>query len=663
MRSLDYRSDIDGLRAVAITTVVLFHAGIWPFTGGYVGVDVFFVISGYLITSILIADAGAGAPSILRFYERRIRRIFPALFAMLLFVLVAGLVLFMPFDLRRVGMQTVAATAFASNVLFWLQAGYFDASAVLKPLLHTWSLAVEEQYYFAYPLLVAAVMRRAPHRLFHIVAGIAAASFVIGIAQLSFDPIGAFYLPLGRAWQLMLGGMLALRPPAQISARVAHTAGLAGLALIVWSAIAFTAQTPFPGLNALAPCIGAALIIASGHVPGALAARLLSLPAIVGLGLISYSLYLWHWPLIVFARYALMREMTAIETAGIMALSIGAAWASWRYVEQPFRRPRAAHDPARSRAPLFAAAAGAMALSIAAGLALFRLDGLPGRLSPAARDVAVGAFDTALGRSACDRKSAADIAAGNVCTLGEERAEPSFAVLADSIGIAMLPGIDAAARAAGRRGLILTQSGCYPLLGVRNRPSNTSPRDACSSVIASAVELVKSRPAIGTVMLIGRWANATEGSTFGVDATSDWFILDQQTREPGYDENRRVFQRGIIRTADALAGRRLVIVHGLPEQRFNVPRSAGLARHLGRLVEIDVTRTELEARQAWVRAAVTNLRDPYKLQPIDLTGAMCSEARCPATRDGRSLYSDDNHLTRYGALALAPVFARVLGRQ
>lgn len=263
--SRQYRPDIDGLRALAVASVVLFHVSAWPFSGGYVGVDVFFVVSGYLITGIVLSDVAAGQFSIARFYERRARRILPALFVMLAVSSIFAVVLFIPPDLVAFAKSAAATVAFSSNFLFQAQAGYFDTAAELKPLLHTWSLGIEEQFYLLHPLFLRALVPFGRSGIIWGLAIVLVASFVASAATLHAFTSGAFYLLYSRAWELGVGSLLAVvRRP--LPRAWAPAAGLLGLALIAFAVLAYSAETPFPGAAALPPVLGTALIIWAGHM-------------------------------------------------------------------------------------------------------------------------------------------------------------------------------------------------------------------------------------------------------------------------------------------------------------------------------------------------------------------------------------------------------------
>lgn len=336
---MQYRPAIDGLRAVAVALVLLYHAKAASFPGGYVGVDVFFVISGYLITSLILHDQSAGRFSLARFYERRARRILPAFFLVAASTLVLGTLFLLPPDLVRLGSSTVAATLFLSNVYFWRVQGhnYLLDENTSEPLLHTWSLAIEEQFYLVFPLVTLAARRFVPLRLGTVFVTLAVISLAISIYLTHQHPWAAFYFPLSRAWELLLGASMAVIPVSRyLPNRCGGVLQGTGLALIVSAAVFYDTLTPFPGLAALVPCLGSALIVGWSHEES-MVQRALRHPIAVGVGLISYSLYLWHWPLLLLSRHLWLREPNGYEIAAVYGLAVMLAAATWQYVEQPFR--------------------------------------------------------------------------------------------------------------------------------------------------------------------------------------------------------------------------------------------------------------------------------------------------------------------------------------
>ena len=361
---MQYRREIDGLRAVAVIPVILFHAGFTIFSGGYVGVDIFFVISGYLITSIIISELEQGKFSILRFYERRARRILPALFFVLLFCIPFAWMWMLPAQVRDFSQSLVAVSVFASNILFWRESGYFAADSEEKPLLHTWSLAVEEQYYMLFPIFLILVWRFGRSPVFYSIIAISIISLLLSEWGWRNNPEANFYLAPTRVWELLAGSISAFLQFGKTQ-KSNNAFSVLGLALIVFAIFFYDESTPFPSAYALAPVLGTALIIMYG-ARETWVARLLSLKGFVGIGLISYSAYLWHQPLFAFAR---IRSLYAPEQWVMLVLaiaSLGLAYFSWRYVEHPFRRRT---EPAlRSQRAVFGVACVVGAAFIAFGL-------------------------------------------------------------------------------------------------------------------------------------------------------------------------------------------------------------------------------------------------------------------------------------------------------
>ena len=337
---MKYRSEIDGLRAVAVVPVILFHAGFERFSGGFVGVDVFFVLSGYLITTILLAEIAEGRFSLIRFYERRARRILPALYFVMLVTLPFAFRLMLPDEFASFAQALISVLFFVSNVYFWQTTDYFSRAAEESPLLHTWSLGVEEQYYMLFPLGLLLLWRLGPRGA---LAGLIAGSLAsLALAEYGVHrwPVPTFFLLPTRAWELGLGSLAAFyltrRGLARIPARFGGGAAALGLAMILASVALFDAETPFPSLYALLPTVGTVLVVLYAD-PGALAGRLLSWRPVVFVGLISYSAYLWHQPLFAFARITEFRRPGDGLMLGLSLLALLLAALTWRYVERPFR--------------------------------------------------------------------------------------------------------------------------------------------------------------------------------------------------------------------------------------------------------------------------------------------------------------------------------------
>jgi peptidoglycan/LPS O-acetylase OafA/YrhL len=370
---MKYRPDIDGLRTLAVLPVIAFHLGVPRFTGGFVGVDVFFVISGFLITSLIAPEIEGHHFSLARFYERRIRRIFPALFTVVAASIPIAVYLLLPADQKQFFQSVAATTLFSSNLLFWHQAGYFDGAAHTKPLLHTWSLAVEEQFYIFFPLMLVAIVRFARHRTRLLLCLIFVCSLAAGSWEAFHNPNSAFFLPHLRAWELLAGCILALTPMPHLGARIAEVLTVIGAALILYSVFSFSSATTFPGLMASLPVLGATLIIAAGD-QSAIVGNLLRARPTVYLGRLSYSLYLWHWPLIVFSTYYLVRTLTGWEMVAVAAATLLLSQLSYQWIEQPARRRK------WSQRQIFAVAGAAMVLLAGMGVAGHLAKGFPARL-------------------------------------------------------------------------------------------------------------------------------------------------------------------------------------------------------------------------------------------------------------------------------------------
>ena len=494
-----YRSDIDGLRAVAVLTVVLYHYGIAPFSGGFIGVDVFFVISGYLITKNLFSDLSGEQFSLVRFYDRRFRRILPALLVVLVASLAAGYVLLLPGDFARLGESGMFAAFGFSNFYFLWSSGYFDPAAEMQPLLHTWSLAVEEQFYLFWPILMWCVwrLRQSSMLLLAMLAVIALASFASSVYWVEADQPVAFFMLHTRAWELAAGAALVFAKPIA-SRALGEAMGWGGLALISYAAVVLTAETAFPGWNALYPCVGAALLVWPKSVPTT-PDRLLSLRPAVFIGLISYSLYLWHWPILVFFRhYANAGMPTLAEATILIALSIAAAWLSLHLVERPVRQMRF-----KSWAPGYTIAAGALAMGATAAIASYPYlaGGLPGRLDEQSRHYA--AFDPYERQheySGCSvREAPADGSLPNCLT--RKGGEPRLLILGDSYATQLaLPVYQSNDEATL---ITIGNNGCRPVLDSVGRRS-------CTDLMESTFDSYLRDGDFDAVILAARWRNGND---------------------------------------------------------------------------------------------------------------------------------------------------------
>ncbi len=643
-----YRPEIDGLRALAILPVLLFHYHVPPFQGGFVGVDVFFVISGYLITQLIEAERREGHFSFAHFYERRMRRIFPALVAMLAAVTIAAVFILFPVDLVRYADSLFATAFFSSNFEFWREAGYFDVIAEEKPLLHLWSIAVEEQFYLFFPAVL--MLFGARRRILTIISAIFVLSFLFSIWSVSKAPSTAFYLLPGRAWELMLGALLALDVVPMIEIRwLRELLAAGGIVLIAIAVFSYSNETSFPGATALLPCLGAGLVIYAAS-PGATAAgALLGLGPIAFVGRISYSLYLWHWPLYVFARYLDFRDPRPAEIVLLIALSFALAVFSWVYIEQPFRKS-AGRMP---RPYLFAGGIGAMGASAVLALLLIFGNGLPGRLTPDLRAILAEQEDHEPRIDTCFGLTPNDVREGRLCRIGLPGRTPSFLLWGDSHADAVLPAVDEVAKRQGRTGLFAGGRSCPPLIDV------TTSRPECRAFNANVMALA-SRPEIREVILEARWAKYAEGSTYGYETEGHVVLTDDDGGASGEGNNHAVFARGLGRTVKALSGKKIVIVASVPEIGWPVP--AVLAREkLASSVRIFPPKEDVYLdRQKFVMATFARLERNDGVVVIYPHEVFCSSGVCEVSLEGVPLYRDEHHLSVFGARLLTPLLSAAL---
>jgi peptidoglycan/LPS O-acetylase OafA/YrhL len=464
---MQYRPEIDGLRAIAVIPVILFHAGIQTFSGGYVGVDVFFVISGYLITSIILSELSAGHFSFIGFYERRARRILPALFFMMAVCLPFAWVWLLPHELKGFSQSLVAVTTYASNIYFWITTSYFEIAAELRPLLHTWSLAVEEQYYLLFPALLAIGVKLSRRGFIYSLILLALVSLFLAHYLSEIRPSFAFYLLPTRIWELLVGTFLAFyfqsHPHLRINRLISELGSLIGICLLIFAMLVFDKQTLFPSLLALIPVFGAALIIIYANQE-TFVGKILASKVLVGLGLISYSLYLWHQPIFAFAKTLSLESSNLFHPIFLIALVFPLGYLSWRFIERPFRDKNLF-----TRKSIFTYSALASVFFIAIGLAGQYTNGFLTR-----DQAAVLAYNEY-------NNEKEDIGRVGNCFLGQEEGPEKFTstcFASNSKDSALIWGDShAAALAFGLRTVYpnlsqLTASGCPPILGevIKTRP-------------------------------------------------------------------------------------------------------------------------------------------------------------------------------------------------
>lgn len=568
-RVLVYRPDIDGLRALAVMSVVLYHANPFLLPGGYIGVDIFFVISGYLITSILRKEIEGGRFSLAQFYLRRAKRILPALTVVLFATLVAGALFLLPADFRLLGRHMLYTGLFLSNFVFWKETGYFDEAAELKPLLHTWSLGVEEQFYLAWPLLLILVLRKRTV-LRPLLGVLVLASFAVACWAVVYQPAAAFYLLPMRAWELWVGAGLALGLFPRTQHRwVKHVCSLVGMGMILVGVLALDEHSSFPGWNALLPCAGAALLIGVGEQ--ALCNRyLLGARPVVWVGLMSYSLYLWHWPVLSLSRLILPHRPDSVF---LLALAVFLSALTYRYVETPFRT-----GGFRDRIDLRHAAFATLATAaIGGGILLGK--GIPGRFSPDVLASVQPGTDVNPWRATCLKDPESAFAGLDGRRYQTPRDSRGYVLVwGDSHADTWVPGVTALAREEGRGLIEYTMHACPPLVDVDFVGAETRivTRQGCTAFNRAVLQEVLNHQEIQIVFLAARWALYVERTRFGTEDRGPRppFLVDARHRRLTTEGSRAVLREALNASVRVLtaAGKRVVVVGQVPEFGFNVPR-------------------------------------------------------------------------------------------
>lgn len=657
---MTYRPDIDGLRAIAVLSVVLYHFGVPGLGGGFVGVDIFFVISGFLIGGLLWKELKAtGRIALGQFYMRRVRRLAPAYFAMAIVSAVAAWFILLPFEFREFGKQLIAATVWLSNVQFWREAGYFDIGADSKVLLHTWSLSVEEQFYVFLPLFMIA-LAFLKDRLAIVLALVWAASLAACVWMTPTEPVATFFLFPFRAWELLTGVLLAI----WLHGRAAPTAAwpsMLGLLLVVVS-IVLGRSGGFPGWQAMVPVAGTALMLAGGQAATPVS-RVLSMRGPVFVGLISYSLYLWHWPVLVLSKYWRDGYDGPLEAAGWLAFATVLAIVSWALIERPLRRA----NWISSRGFLGGVVAAAVVVVGYGGLAFVR-DGLPSRFGPEVRGHIAASADFLQDWSRCRVPDAGPLSGIEVCDIGPEGA-PQVLVYGDSHLRALMDGVGAAALEVDVPGMIIWHAGCPAVFGlIKDETAATPAEDAkCEADTQTVRAAIPQIESLERVMLVGRWAYYIEGSGTGADSENLVTISARAEDDLAGDTPADLFSAALSLTVSELLESvdEVAIVRQVPEIPNYASRDIARALAHGRLTAEEASRLysvnddELVSRMVGAEMAINPLVDDPHVSLIDTWEALCPE-RCSALIDGQPVYFDNNHITNAGAALIAPLLVPFL---
>ncbi len=641
--NLVYRPDIDGLRAVAVLAVVLHHLSAPLVPGGYVGVDVFFVISGYLITSIISREIAQGTFTFARFYERRARRIFPALFAVVSVTLAASYFVLLPSDMLATLRAALGTLFFASNIVFWREMadGYFAATdAGLNPLLHTWSLSVEEQFYVFFPILLMLCIFYCRRYLLMVLIVCAAVSLAGSALLVQSKSVAVFFLSPFRVWELLIGSLLALGAVPTIRSVAARevVAGVGLLAILI-ACIFFDSETTFPGMAALTPVLGAAALIHAGGSGHSLVGHLLRWRPMVYIGLISYSLYLWHWPLIVLTRYA--RGMDPISPYYILVLfsaSMLLGFLSYRFIEQPFRQERLI-----PRRYIFVFSAVFLVLLGAGSVFGLMRGGFEKRFT-----LAVIQMDNARSPKipfvSCDGKPTS-----SACQLGRSDSKPTMLFWGDSHMLSWAPALDAILNSQGEKGLLVTNSACPPLLGVDNTIKTFG--SSCPKKNYDVKNYLLGNPDIQTVVMAASWTRYFR---------EDGPLISQKGKPSAEGLDAAI--NALVSTIQWLRenGRQIIIIGPVPVYDKSVPLALALEKTTGnKFIPPLIALQRLKNVEFFAAVENETNKEGASVRLLDPILWMCS-SECVVLAEGFPMYRDAGHLSVEGAIALQPDLHRGL---
>lgn len=627
----NYRPDIDGLRAVAVLAVVLHHLSTPLMPGGYVGVDVFFVISGYLITRIISLEIEKKTFTFTSFYERRARRIFPALFAVLLATMVASYFILLPGDMLATMRGALGTLFFVSNIVFWrdMATGYFAATdAGLNPLLHTWSLSVEEQFYVFFPILLLICNRYFWRYIVVILVTCAFLSLVAAVLLVQSKSVAVFFLSPFRAWELLVGALITYHavPPIRSRAMRELLAGVGLLAILI-SSFTYDAKTPFPGISALVPVLGAATILHTGASGPTFTSRLLQWRPLIYIGLISYSLYLWHWPLTVLVRYYLGMGSIADYVPWLLLVSLALASLSYHFIEQPFRRGQAF-----SRRFIMASSAICIALlSLVSGIGIKR-EGFVERFTPE-----VVQLDKARSPQ-IPYVNCENFSLDTACHLGSAEGMTNMLLWGDSHLLAWAPVLDVTLATLNTRAVLAYTSACPPIWEVNNAIKAT-----CPSRNNAVRDYLLTNPNIKTVVMSAFWSTyfREDGplSTLTGNATA---------------HGTEVAQVALLSTIQWLRdnGRQVVLIGPVPVHENSNPMALALAKATNRKL-IHSTFDEQHQKHATFFKVVESINrgDGKQFSFLDPIQWMCTK-NCVVMEAGTPLYRDSHHLSIAGAMSL-----------
>ena len=633
---LEYRPDIDGLRAIAVLAVVIFHMAPSLLPGGFIGVDVFFVLSGYLISLIIFKKCANQTFTVKDFYIRRTKRIFPTLIVALLGTWIMGYCFLLKDEFRNLGKHMYSGAFFFSNITLWKEAGYFDVASEMKPLLHLWSLSIEEQFYIFWPLLAALSIRK-KWNVTGIILGIVLVSLGLNLYLINNHFTSTFFLLHTRAWELLAGAYLAaleFKKTDKVSVPYMHASSVTGILLILIPCFVFSGADLFPGWRAIFPVVGTFLLVKSG--PSAWVNKhILSLKPMIWVGLISYPLYLWHWPLLSYARILDGGEAALSLRILLVLLAFVLAWMTYKFIEQPIRFgiPKAKE--------------GRYALVIVGVLFAFGILGLMTKNQKSWKILS--------GNEQEELFKVPSFTSGNCPYKVPENAycnqsgdNPNVAIIGDSFSLAMYPGLRDYYRNQGKNVIHFGRGSCPPLLGVSVRTKGES--EICSAIINQAFDNILTLASVKDVVLIGRWSAYLDPKE----------VTDFSSK---YETDRKkVLENGLLETIKALiaAGKSITFVHAVPDLGFD-PKSCLKLRKF-QLREhnsaCSVSQTTIETQQEVYRGVLAKvLVSVPQVKTFDPLPFLCQNGECRGKMNGVLLYRDKTHLSIAGSIEMARQFA------
>lgn len=632
---MKYRDEIDGLRAFAVIPVIFFLAGVDLFGGGYVGVDVFFVISGYLITTLIINDLQLQRFSLLNFYKRRAKRLLPALILVILVSLFGALLLLPPQDLKDYFESISAVLLFGSNVFFWTESGYFDTIAEMKPLLHTWSLAVEEQYYILFPIAMILLWKFGLRVLIGILVFSFFASLILAEWASIHHPDAAFFLLPTRGWEILAGAFCAFVPKEQVqlSSMISQLGSLLGLALILFAIFVFDHHTRVPGIYGLVPVLGAVLVILFCR-QGTLVYNLLSVNWIVFLGLISYSAYLWHQPLIAFSRYFFAPTNYVSFGGLIVALTLFLSVLSWKYIEQPFRKRIALTNY------------GIAVLGVS--LLLFSLGAWSISKSIDTKNDIFNYSEHWTGWGECRNQLDIDPQYSGCMEIGSD-SMPSIVVIGDSHAGVLAQGLHKhyVEKEVGLS--IFLSSGCFPTVSTKNEDSRFM--QCQNKFIDKAIDRVAGMPETKTVILSGYGALELTGRRAHQSSKFD-------SRE--LSNRHDLLLDGMRRTLALLieSGKKIVLIQEFPEMLVPSRICWGQIKFSGKC-ELRVAKGEVLARLHLINSIYTDLASEFEnVTLLDPMHAFCDSDYCYGSKGREIWYQSHDHITPKGSEVFVNYFSK-----